>query len=82
MTLNEILDQIWVMPEESREELQKYIHEVSFPKGYNLMGIDKVETSVYFVKKELSGPMCCRMVMKLPFGLKRRKHRDFYAKLR
>ena len=51
MTLNEILDQIWVMPEESREELQKYIHEVSFPKGYNLMGIDKVETSVYFVKK-------------------------------
>ncbi|PUB32901.1 CRP-like cAMP-binding protein [Elizabethkingia sp. YR214] len=51
MTLKEILDQIWVMPEESRQELQKHIHEVSFPKGYNLMGIDKVETSVYFVKK-------------------------------
>lgn len=51
----------------------KYIHEVSFPKGYNLMGIDKVETSVYFVKKELSGPMYCRMVMKLPFGLEKKE---------
>ena len=72
MTLNEILDQIWVMPEESREELQKHIHEVSFPKAYNLMGIDKVETSVYFIKKELSEYMCYKMVMKLPFGLEKK----------
>ncbi|WP_407481624.1 Crp/Fnr family transcriptional regulator [Elizabethkingia meningoseptica] len=51
MTLNEILDQIWVLPEESKQELRKYIELVSLPKGYHLMGIDKVETSVYFIKK-------------------------------
>lgn len=51
MTLDEILDQIWALPEESKQELKKHMVQINLPKGYNLMSIDKVETSFYFIKK-------------------------------
>ena len=49
--LDPLLDKIYLLPALSRVALKKYIHEVSYPKGYILLRADKVETDIYFIKK-------------------------------
>ncbi|SFS93086.1 cAMP-binding domain of CRP or a regulatory subunit of cAMP-dependent protein kinases [Zhouia amylolytica] len=51
MTIDHILDQIYVIPESSKQTLKKYFNEVSFPKGHILLRADTVENSAYFIKK-------------------------------
>ncbi|WP_326983643.1 Crp/Fnr family transcriptional regulator [Chryseobacterium sp. MYb264] len=51
MDINEILDSIYKLPESSKENLQQYITEVSFPKSFGLMEADKVIPYIYFIKK-------------------------------
>jgi CRP-like cAMP-binding protein len=51
MDIDQIIDQIYPVPALSKAALKKYITEVTLPKGHILMQADKIETSVYFIKK-------------------------------
>lgn len=51
MDINEILDQIYLLPETSKENLKKHITEISYPKNFCLMEAEKIIPYIYFVKK-------------------------------
>lgn len=51
MTIDEIINQNFLMPETSKEVLKTYISEISFPKNHILIHADKIEKSLYFIKK-------------------------------
>lgn len=54
MEIAQILDQIYPLSEPSKAKLQNCIKEVSFPKGHNLIRSDKIENSIYFIKKGIA----------------------------
>ena len=51
MHIDQIIDSIHPLPEASKKMLRQHITEVSFPKGHILMEADKVETTIYFIRK-------------------------------
>lgn len=51
MIINQILDNIYPLSEESKQIIIKYIAEVSFPKGHILLRADRVEKNIYFIKQ-------------------------------
>ncbi|MCH5716229.1 Crp/Fnr family transcriptional regulator [Niabella hibiscisoli] len=51
MHIDLILDAIYSLPPESRGRLTQDIKEVSYPKGYILLRAQKIENSIYFIKK-------------------------------
>lgn len=51
MTIDQILDNLYPLPEVSRQILKKYIVEVSFPKGHILLRADRIKKSIYFIKQ-------------------------------
>lgn len=51
MNIDEIINNIYPLPDSSRENLKKHITEVSHPKGSCLMEAQKVVPFIYFVKK-------------------------------
>lgn len=51
MEINLILDHIYELPEASKENLKKYITEVSFAKGHILVKAQRIEKSIYFIKQ-------------------------------
>lgn len=53
MKIEQILDQISELPEASQLRFMACITEVRHPKGHILLRADKIETSMYFIKKGL-----------------------------
>ncbi|WP_246012722.1 Crp/Fnr family transcriptional regulator [Albibacterium bauzanense] len=51
VTIERILDQIYVLPEASKTLMLSYITADSFQKGHILLKADRVEKAVYFIKK-------------------------------
>ncbi|MCW3162218.1 Crp/Fnr family transcriptional regulator [Chryseobacterium oryctis] len=51
MNIDQIIDNIYTLPENSKNELKKHITEVFHPKGFCLMEADKVIPHIYFIKK-------------------------------
>ena len=51
MDLDQIIDNIGKLPEQSKNALKEIISEVTHPKGHILFRADKIETKVYFIKK-------------------------------
>jgi len=51
MNIDQIIDSIYPLPEESRSALKKSIAEVSYSKGHLLFRADKIEMNIYFIKK-------------------------------
>ncbi|MCK9180141.1 MAG: Crp/Fnr family transcriptional regulator [Bacteroides sp.] len=51
MTIDNILDNIYTLPQSDKEVLKNYILEVNYPKGHLLMQANKVENNIYFIKK-------------------------------
>ncbi len=51
MTIDQIINKIYPLSEASRESLKKHITEVTYPKGHILLKAEKIETSIYFIKK-------------------------------
>lgn len=51
MTIDEILNTIYPLPDSSRQSLKEHITEVSYSKGSCLMEAQKVVPYIYFVKK-------------------------------
>ncbi len=51
MDIEEIIDNIYPLPNTSKDKLRQQITEVRHPKGFILMEADKVVPQVYFLKK-------------------------------
>lgn len=51
MNIDQIIDQIYPLPESSKIKLKAYISEVNYSKSHLLLKSDKVEPNIYFVKK-------------------------------
>ncbi|MEH0154460.1 Crp/Fnr family transcriptional regulator [Limibacter armeniacum] len=51
MTIDIILDNIYSLPEASKQTLRNHIVEVSFPRGHILLRADRVEKSIYFIRQ-------------------------------
>lgn len=51
MTLEQILDNIYELPKESKQTIQDIAIEKSFPKGHILLQADKFENKLYFIKE-------------------------------
>lgn len=52
MDISTILDRIHKLPEQSKLALQNNVTEITFPKGHILLKANKVESNVYFIKKD------------------------------
>lgn len=54
MDIDQIIDNIYSIPEAARKKLKENITEIRLPKGHLLLRADKVETSVYFIKRGIA----------------------------
>lgn len=54
MEIDQILDNIFCMPDPSRLALKNCITEVSFPKGQVLIKANRIEKHIYFLKKGIA----------------------------
>lgn len=51
MKIDDILDQIYKLPDTSRIALKSAITEVAYPKNHIILKAGKIESNVYFIKK-------------------------------
>lgn len=51
MEIEEIIDNIYTIPGESKELLRRHIREVNFPKGHTLIKAGKIASNIYFLRK-------------------------------
>lgn len=51
MSIDQILDRIYPVPDCSKQRIKTYISETQFPKGKVLLRANKVEKSIYFIKQ-------------------------------
>lgn len=51
MTIHEIINRIYTIPETSKSLLTKEITEVQYSRGHILLRADKIERMIYFIKK-------------------------------
>ena len=51
MNIDTILDQIFILPRDSKSVLKDLISEVEFPKDSIIIKAGKVEKTIYFIKK-------------------------------
>jgi CRP-like cAMP-binding protein len=51
MKLDQIIDNIYMLPEQSKLKLKEYFTENKYRKGHLLLRADKIEKSVFFIKK-------------------------------
>lgn len=54
MEIEQILDQIYLLPEPSKLILKSCATEVSYAKGLILLHADKIETTIYFIRKGIA----------------------------
>lgn len=54
MTIDQIIDHIYPMPQLSKQALKNSIVQVDYPKGHVLFQVDKIETNIYFLKKGMA----------------------------
>ncbi|MDA6069456.1 Crp/Fnr family transcriptional regulator [Flavobacterium sp. AC] len=54
MEIEQILDQIYALPETSKLKLQNCVTEINYPKGHLLLRADKIETNIYFIRKGIA----------------------------
>ncbi|HMS68487.1 MAG TPA: Crp/Fnr family transcriptional regulator [Saprospiraceae bacterium] len=51
MKIDQILDNIYPIPDSSKSMIKNLITEVTYPKGHILLRADKIVKSIYFIKK-------------------------------
>ncbi len=51
MNIDQVLDNIYPLPDTSKRALKENIEEVNYPKGLILLCADKIEKNLYFIKK-------------------------------
>lgn len=51
MKINQILNNIYPLNEASMLKIKECIREIAYPKGHILLKAEKIETSIYYIKK-------------------------------
>ncbi|WP_430612934.1 Crp/Fnr family transcriptional regulator [Flavobacterium sp. JP2137] len=51
MEIDQILDQIYTLPQDSKTVLKEYVVELDFPKNHILLKADKIEQHLYLIKQ-------------------------------
>lgn len=51
MDIDQIITQLYPLPEKSQSALLAKIQEITYPKGYTLLKEDCIEENIYFIKK-------------------------------
>lgn len=51
MTIHQIFNEIYYLPDASKLKLEKLVNEVEYPKGHLLLKAEKIETKIYFIKQ-------------------------------
>ncbi|RFZ95827.1 Crp/Fnr family transcriptional regulator [Mucilaginibacter conchicola] len=51
MTLDDILDRFYPLPDASKQAIRDLVKDVRYPKGHILLTADKVERYIYFISK-------------------------------
>lgn len=51
MKFEQIIDEVYIISDNSKQLLMTSIKEVTLPKGLNILNSDKIERKVYFIKK-------------------------------
>jgi len=51
MNIDQIIDRLYPLPEQSRIALLAQVEQITYPKGYLLLKADCVEKDIYFIKK-------------------------------
>lgn len=51
MKFEQIIDEVYIISDNSKQLLMNNIKEVTLPKGLNILNSDKIERKVYFIKK-------------------------------
>lgn len=64
MKLDQILDEIYPLSEQSKLKLKECVTEVKYPKGHILLKADKIESKIYFIKKVLPELMLIHLIAK------------------
>lgn len=54
MNIDQILDKIYLLPNTSKQILKESVTEEGFPKGHILLRAEKVERSIFFMKKGIA----------------------------
>lgn len=54
MKIDQILDNIYLLPDASKQALKQSIVRVNYPKGFLLLKADKIEKNIYFIKKGIA----------------------------
>lgn len=54
MEIEQILDLIYPLPETSKLTLKNCVTKISYPKGHILLRADKIESSIYFIRKGIA----------------------------
>lgn len=54
MEINQIIDNIYPLSAKSKNVIKESIIETQFPKGHILFKADKIESSIYFIKKGIA----------------------------
>ena len=54
MKIDQILDKIYPLPDVSKQMFNQNIFEISHPKGHILLRANKIEKSIYFIKKGIA----------------------------
>lgn len=51
MHINDIIDNIYPLPEKSKALLKENIYEVNYPKAHVLFKVNRIESKMYFIEK-------------------------------
>lgn len=54
MTIDQILDHIYPIPDSSKSLVKEHISLVKYPKGHIIIKTDKIESYIYFIKKGIA----------------------------
>ncbi|KFC22650.1 Crp/Fnr family transcriptional regulator [Epilithonimonas lactis] len=54
MTIDQILDDIYPIPDSSKSLVKKDISLIKYPKGQIIINADKIESNVYFIKQGIA----------------------------
>jgi len=54
MNIDQILNKIYILPENSRLRLEEYISQIKYPKSHILLKADNIERNIYFIKKGIA----------------------------
>lgn len=68
MKLEQILSLRYPLPEKSLDKLHRCMSEITLPKGFHILEINKVEKDIFSLNRVLSGLLLMLTEKKLRFG--------------